>query len=163
LRELYQEAVRTPSSADDQAISSISAAREALAKTDGEVTQIRAEIREMARRRTELEGARDRARRVGYDDPRGTFGGGPEVIGEVIAGILRGVLRGRDLDRVFRNSYRYPAPRADYDFGGWRSGPSWPSPWTIGGEDTWGGSEGPGGSDDADDSGDSGWRTGGHF
>jgi hypothetical protein len=162
LRELYQEAVATATRTDDQAISSISAARAALAKTDGEVTQIRAEIREMARRRTELEGARDRARSGGYDDPRGTFGSGPEIIGEVIAGILRGVLRGRDLDRVFRNSYRYPAPRTDYDFGGGRGEPSWPSPWTVGGEDT-GSSWDPGGSDDTEDSGGSGWRTGGHF
>jgi hypothetical protein len=108
LRELYQQAVRTATPADDQAISSISTAREALSKTDAEVTQIRAEIREMARRRTELEGARDRARTVGYDDPRGTVGGGPEVIGEVIGGILRGVLRGGDLDRVFPRALPVP-------------------------------------------------------
>ena len=71
LRELYQEAVRTRTDADDQAITSITAAREALQKADGEIAQIRAEIRELARRRTELEGARDRARSVGYDNPWG--------------------------------------------------------------------------------------------
>jgi hypothetical protein len=70
-----------------------------------------------ARRRTELEGARDRARDAGYEDPRGTFGSnGQEMIGEVIGGILRGVLQGGTLDRVLRDNYRYPRRRADPDF-----------------------------------------------
>jgi hypothetical protein len=159
LRELYQEAVRTPTKADDQAIASISAARKALEKADGEVAQMRNEIRETARRRSELEGSRDRARQVGYDDPRGTFGGGgQEVIGEVIGGILRGVLQGRALDRVLRDNYRYPRPRADPDFGG---PPSWPNPW---GADTWGGGGSwPSGGSRDQDGGGGGWRTGGSF
>ena len=65
-------------------------------KADGEVAQIRAKIREMAGRRAELEGARDRARSVGYDDPRGTFGGsGQDVLGQVIGGILGGMVQRR--------------------------------------------------------------------
>jgi hypothetical protein len=151
LRTLYQEAVSTATKEDDQAISSISAARAALAKVDGEVAQIRSEIRETARRRTELEGARDRARSGGYDDPRGTFGGnGREIIGQVIGGILSGVLQGRALDHALRDNHRAPPRRADPNFGdAW----NWPSPSSGGGR------AGPG----ASGGDDSGWRTGGSF
>jgi hypothetical protein len=159
LQQLYQEAVRTPSKADDRAISTISAAREGLQKADAEVAEIRTEIRAMAERRSELEGARDRARRGGYGDPRGTFGGNQDMIGEVIGGILGGVLQGRALDRVLRDNYRAPVPRADVDFGGRTAGTSWPNPWG-GGSDDLGGSASDGGGGD---SGDSGWRTGGGF
>ena len=153
LRQLYDDAVRTPTKADDQAISAISAARSKLQQADGEVAQIRAQIREMAGRRGELEGARDRARSVGYHDPRGTFGGsGQDVLGQVIGGILGGMLSGGALDRVLRDNYRGRQPRVDPDFGGRGSGPSWSG--------TWGG--GAGGRSGGGDRG-GGWRTGGGF
>jgi hypothetical protein len=163
LNQLYNEAVRTATRADDQAISAISAARQALQKADGEVTQIRGEIRTMASRRSELEGARDRARNVGYDNPRGSFGGSQDLIGEVIGGVLRGALQGRALDRVLRDNYRFPAPRVDPDFGGGRASQSWPIPWGGGGDSggSWGGGGDSGGGGGGGDSG--GWRTGGSF
>jgi hypothetical protein len=141
LQTLYREAVLTRTKSDDEAIASIAAAREALQKTDSEVARIRSEIREMARRRSELEGARDRARRDGYDDPRGSLGGGGEIIGQIIGGILQGAMRGAALDRVFHDNYSAPRRRADPDFG-----------------NSWGG-----GGDRHGESGDSGWRTGGNF
>jgi hypothetical protein len=154
LRTLYQEVVRTATKADDQAISSISAARERLQKADSEVARIRSEIREMAHRRSELEGARDRARLQGYDDPRGTLGGsGGQVIGQVIGAILQGAIQGRAIDNVLRDNYRAPRRRADLDFGGSADASSWPNPWGGGGVDTSGGG-GDGGT---------GWRTGGGF
>jgi hypothetical protein len=169
IRELYQEALRTATKADDQAVSSITSARTALGKAEGEVARIRSEMRETASRRTELEGARDRARHVGYEDPRGTFGSnGKEIIGEVIGGILRGVLQGGALDDVLRDSYRSPQGRSGRDVGGTWSAPSWPGPW--GGGST-GGSSGQGSSDQGKSgqgrsgqgNDDSGWRTGGSF
>ena len=132
LRQLYREAVSTQSSADDQAVSAISSAQTALQETDGEVAQIRARLREMARRRAELEGARDRARSIGYDDPRVTFGGGQDVIGDVIGGILSGALKGAALDRILRDNYRAPRRHADPDFGRWEGASSLPSPWRHG-------------------------------
>jgi hypothetical protein len=122
----------------------------ALQKADGEVAQIRNDIRETARRRGELEGARDRARVQGYDDPRGNFGGGQEMIGQVIGGILQGVLVGGALDRVLRDNHRSPSSGADFDFGGGHEAPSWPSPWSQDGAASGGADEG-------------GWRTGGTF
>ena len=157
LRKLYQDAISTPPKTDDQAILAVSAARKALQKADGEVSQIRSEIRELAGRRSELEGARDRARHQGYDDPRGTFGGGHDILGQVIGGILSGALQGAVIDRILRDNYRAPFPGPDRDFGGHPGIPSWPNPWgptqDSGG---WPGGDRPAGDD-------SGWRTGGGF
>ena len=86
----------------------------------------------MARRRAELEGARDRARSIGYDDPRVTFGGGQDVIADVIGGILSGALKGVALDRILRDNYRAPRPHADPDFGRWEGASALPSPWAHG-------------------------------
>ena len=155
LRQLYQDAAGTASKTDDQAILAISAARKALQKADGEVSQIRSEIRELARRRGELEGARDRARHQGYDDPRGTFGGGPDMLGQVIGGILSGALQGAVIDRILRDNYRAPFPGPDRDFGSPLGVPSWPNPW--GPTRDGGGWPGGGPADDP------GWRTGGGF
>jgi hypothetical protein len=79
------------------------------------------------------------------------------VIGQVIGGILGGALQGVALDRVLRDNYRFPVPRADPDFGGREA--SWPNPWSGGGADG-GSSWDRGGSADG---GGSGWRTGGSF
>jgi hypothetical protein len=132
LRQLYREAVSTPTSADDQAVSAISSAQAALEKADGEAAQTRAQLRELARRRAELEGARDRARSIGYDDPRGTFSGQPDVIGDVIGGILNGALRGAALDRILHDHYSAPRRHADPDFGRLEGTSSLPSPWCHG-------------------------------
>ena len=155
LRKLYQDATGTPPKTDDQAVLAISVARKALEKADGEVSQIRSEIRELARRRGELEGARDRARHQGYDDPRGTFGGGHDMLGQVIGGILSGALQGAVIDRILRDNYRASFPGPDRDFGGPIGVPSWPNPWGP----THDSAGWPGGGP-ADDSG---WRTGGGF
>ncbi len=156
LGELYQESIKTATKTDDQAVMAISAARVALQKADGEVRQIRSEIRELARRRDELEGARDRARRRGYDNPRGTFGGGRDMLGQVIGGILSGALQGAVIDRILRDNYRPPTTMPGPDVGGPFDAPSWPNPW--GGSGRAGGW--PGGSGPSDSSG---WRTGGSF
>ena len=159
LSELLREASRTPTKADDQAISLISSARTAREKADNEVRQIRGQIREMAQRRIELEGARDRARSVGYDDPRGRFDGAEDIILQVIGGILTGAMRGYALDRILRDSFRPGRRRGDFDFGGrWgEMGPGgMPGPWgglppTLPGP--WGGGGGRSG----------GWKTGGRM
>jgi hypothetical protein len=161
LNELLSEASRTPTRNDDKAITSIANARAARDKADAEVRQIRADIREMARRRSELEEARDRARTIGYDDPRGRFDGGQDIILQVIGGILAGALRGYALDRVLRDTFRPGRRRGDYDIGGrWGDmGPGgFPGPWgglppTLPGP--WGGGGGGGSG--------GGWRTGGRM
>jgi hypothetical protein len=132
LRQLYREAASTQGSADDQAVSAISSAQTALQEANGEVARIRAQLRQIARRRAELEGVRDRARSIGYDDPRGTFDGERDVIGDVIGGILNGALQGTALDRILRDNYHAPRRHADADFGRWEGASSAPSPWDHG-------------------------------
>ena len=166
LNELLNEASRTPTKADDKAITSIAGARASREKADAEIRQIRGDIREMAKRRTELEEARDRARSVGYDDPRGRFDGGQDIILQVVAGILTGALRGYALDRVLRDTFRPGRRRGDYDFGGrWgEMGPGGlPGPWgglppTLPGP--WGGPAAGGGGGGGRGGG---WKTGGRM
>ena len=168
LNELLHEASRTQAKADDQAITSIATARAGREKADAEVRQIRVEIRELAKRRAELEGARDRARSVGYDDPRGRFDGAEDIIAQVIGGILAGALRGYALDRILRDSFR-PGRRRDYGMGRWgEMGPgglpsTLPGPWGGGGRGGgWktGGRMGGGGGGMGKGGG---WKTGGRF
>ena len=141
LRQLYDEARRTPSLADDEAISAITKVRAAYEKADGEVARIRTSIRDMASRRWELESSRDRARSQGYEDPRGTFNDNNEVL-DVIGTILGGVLRSGVLDRTLSDNHRSSG------------GSSWPG--------SWGGSSSSG-SSGSDSSSSGGWRTGGSF
>jgi len=163
IRRLFEEARRTPSPADDQAVSAIASARDAQQKTNAEIAKIRAQISEMANRRSELEGARDRARRQGYDSPIGGFNDKVDL-GSIIGGILSGAVRGGALDDIFRGGYRFPPPRANPDFGGRRGAPSWPGPWIGGDSGSFGGSiGGGGGSSSGGGGGGGGWRTGGSF
>jgi hypothetical protein len=186
LNELLREASRTPTKADDQAITSIATARASREKADAEIRQIRVDIRELAKRRVELEGARDRARSIGYDDPRGRFDGAEDIIAQVIGGILAGALRGYALDRVLRDTFR-PGRRRGYDTGQWgEMGPGgfpFPGPWgglppTLPGPwgrmpgggmpGPWGGGGGRGGGWTTGGrmgggGGKGGWRTGGRF
>jgi hypothetical protein len=167
--QLYREAFQTPTKADDQALGAISEARKRIAKLDAEVASIRSDIREAARRRGELEGARDRARAQGYDSPWGGFAD-QAAIGAVIGSILNGMGRGGDLDRVLRDQYRRREPRADPGFGGgWGQSGPWGGAtggglggglggnWGSGG--TWGGGGGGGGGSSSGGGGGGGWRT----
>jgi hypothetical protein len=133
LHQLYRDAVSTQTAADDDAVSAISSAQAALLKADEDVALIRDQLRETARHRTELEGVRDRARSIGYDDPRATFDDGGDAISDVIGGILGGAIQGAALDRILRDNYRAPRGRADPDFGQWARTSSLPKPWTTNG------------------------------
>lgn len=159
IRELYRDAISTAGAADDEAVASITAARQALEKVDAEVAQIRTEIRELARRRTELEEARNRARRQGYDNPRGSFGdAGGRILGEVLGQVLSGAARGAVLDGIFRDNYRAPPRRSSGSIFGGLPKSSRPDPWGSGSRGTWG--RGGGGSKGGKSGG---WRTGGKF
>ncbi|KAA5602653.1 hypothetical protein F1193_03990 [Blastochloris sulfoviridis] len=156
LQDLLASAKRTPQPADDQAIGVIAETRRRLQAVENDLGRLREAIRDMAEHRAELESARDRARRSGYGDPRGTFEGGADLLGEVIGGILTGAIRGAELDRVLRGGFRFPRPQSDPDFG--RRGRSpWPSP--RGGTDRGDAGFPPSGGGGSG----GGWRTGGGF
>ena len=149
LGRLYQDALRTPEKEDDELVMAIAKTREAVMKADAELSQIRTQIREMARRRIELEGARDRARNSGFDNPMGNYGNAQDAISAAIGAILRGAMSGAELDRVLRDNYRSPMPRTSPDFGGWPRKENFPAP------------RGRRGSSSRDSG--SGWSTGGSF
>jgi hypothetical protein len=121
LRTLQAEAMRTATTHDENLVARIRDIDAAIARADQEVAQIRAEARELAQRRVEIERVRDNSRRQGYDNPFGTFQNG-SVIGDVIGGVLSGALRGAILDQVLREGYRERSHHWEPDFGNRGSG-----------------------------------------
>lgn len=155
MRKLYADAFKTPTPADEQALNAITKAQEGLAKADQEVQQIRQQIQDLAKKRGELEIARDQARAKGYDSPWGTFED-HQVLAGVIGGILQGVLTSIELNQAMQAQYRERQPRTDRGFGSPPSVPVFPTPWGAP-------PLGPSSPPSSAPANQSGWRTGGSF
>ena len=177
LQELYRQAAQTRTPEDDRLVRQIETIGQKLAKAEADVDQIRAETRDLARRRAAIEQERDHFRGRGYDNPYGGFGNG-SVLGSILGGILQGTLQGSILRDALRDGYRQ---RDNPWGGGSSSGPVF-GPWTVpdnsptppsGGGGQWvppwldggssgggGGSWSPGGGNSGGGGGD-GFRTGG--
>lgn len=164
LRGLYRDALATPGPDDERLVAHLMEQEKKLKDSDEELAKTRETIRELARRRAELQSARDDARAKGYDQAYAGFGN-EGIIDQVIADIARGVLRSSDLGRVLSDGFTRRAPRSQGGFGG--SG--WPY-------NDWGNSGGFGGnsgggirirrfpsSGSGTRSGGGGFRTGGSF
>jgi len=116
IQTLYKDALATKTGDDDKLVQQIDEAQRAITKADAEVTRIRDETREIARRRGELEGVRDNFRSRQYDQPFGGFElDKGQVVGDVIGGIIRGAIQGAVLWSIFEGGYR----RRGWDNGGW--------------------------------------------
>lgn len=129
LQVMYREAQATRSPDDDRIVTAIEAAQKAIVKADIDVAKIRNEMREVARRRGELEGVRDNFRRSRYERPGGQFElGQNEVLGDLIRGVLQGAVQGAVLWALFQRGYRRRDDDDDDDRGGgpWGSGSSGP-------------------------------------
>jgi hypothetical protein len=124
LRSLYREALATPGMDDEKVVARLLDSEKKIGDADAELAKTRETIRELARRRSELETARDEARTKGYDQPYAGFGN-ESVIAHVIAEIAKGALRSHDLGRVLNEGFKRRAPRSTGGFGGF-GGPSWP-------------------------------------
>ncbi len=113
LQTMIREARATPTPDDDRIVREIEQTQNGIAKSDGEVAKIRDEAREIARRRSELEGVRDKFRRNQYDQPWGQFEfDRHDAIGDLIGGIVRGAIQGAVLWSLFERGYR---KRRDWD------------------------------------------------
>lgn len=123
LATLAREAQATPAPEDERIVARLSELDQLIARADAEIAKTRDTIREVARRRAELEAARGEIRERGYDSPLGGFSN-ERIIGEVIAGVIGGVLRGSDLGRVMRDGFSRRSTRSGTGFGG---GTSWGS------------------------------------
>jgi hypothetical protein len=159
LATLYREARRTATPADEAIVRRLEDIDEKISKADEEVASLRRSARDLARRRTEVERARDRFRDAGYDHPHTTFGNDGDLA-RVLQQVLRGAIRSGLLWELLRRGYGYRRPRGRPDFGG-----SFPFP--IPG----GGSPGPFGGDWREPGSSGGWSpkdddrftTGGSF
>jgi hypothetical protein len=157
LRELYREAQRTATPADEAILRRIEATDQALLRADREVRAARDQILVLAQRRSELERARGDFRRRGYDGPWGGFednGRLQDTLGRVLTGALGGAVLGG----ILQDSWRPRQTPFDPDFGGGAGFPL-PMPGNGGG---WGGGS-PGGSSGGMGGGDDGFSTGGSF
>jgi hypothetical protein len=104
---LYREAARTRTDDDRAIVVNIDRLTLAIGKADGEVAQLREQIREVAARRAELHAAHDDFRRRRYDYPGTTFGN-EATINDVLGGILDGMMRGAVLGQVLQQGYQRP-------------------------------------------------------
>jgi flagellar hook-basal body complex protein FliE len=121
LRGLYRDALATPGPEDERVVAHLMEQEKKLKDSDDELAKTRETIRELARRRAELQSARDDARTKGYDQPYAGFGN-EGIIEQVIGDIARGVLRSSDLGRVLNDGFTRRFPRSPGGFGGG----SWP-------------------------------------
>jgi hypothetical protein len=126
LATLYKEARQTPTSADVAIVRRLETIDASIAKVDAEIGKLRDSAQDLARRRTDVEQARDRFRNAGYDHPHATFGNEHDLA-SVLKGILTGAAAGGTLWDTLQNGYGYRAPRGRPDFGY----PNFPFPFPI--------------------------------
>lgn len=131
LAVLYQEARRTPTSADDAMVRKLESIDANVAKAESEVASLRRSAQDLARRRTDVQDVRDRFRGAGYDHPNATFGN-DGAIADVLGRVLEGAANSGVLWDLLRGGYRYRQPRGRPDFGA----PNFPFPFPIPGGGT---------------------------
>jgi hypothetical protein len=141
LANLYAEARRTPTTADESVVARIEEIDRKIANTDAEIAEFRRQALEVSRRRSEMEQVRERFRRTGYDHPQSTFNNSSDI-GDVLKGILEGAVRSGVLWDLLQNGHRSRPNRGSADFGL----PDFPMPFPV-----------PGGSSN-DTTGDA-WRN----
>jgi hypothetical protein len=139
LAALYQEARRTPTTADDAMVRKLETIDATIARADAEVADLRRSAQDLARRRGEVQQVRDRFRSSGYDHPYAGFDN-DNAIGDALKQVLAGAAGGILWD-LLRGGYSYRGPRGQRDAGS----PNLPFPFPVPG----GGSRGSSGG---------GWR-----
>ncbi len=156
---LYREAERTRSNEDREIVAQIDQLTHQLGKAETDLNQLRGQSRDLARRRDEVESARESFRRRRYDYPGTTFRN-EAAINDVLGGVLSGMIQGAVLEQVLQQGYRRP-PSIDWG-GGYQPGPMVP-PGGDPGDIFTGGSGGGFGDDQGAFGGGDGFDTGGSF
>jgi hypothetical protein len=167
IQELYRDAARTRTKDDERLVRAIEGLDAKLAKTEEETGNVRFQVRDMARRRADIERERDSFRQSGYDNPYGSFGNNINL-GSILGGILQGAIQGAILRDTLRDGYRQQGGGSV--FGPWTapdnthvppSGGQWVPPWLDNGGSSGGGSWGGGDSGGGSSGGGDGFSTGG--
>jgi hypothetical protein len=126
LDNLYAEARRTPTRADEGIVNRIEAIDSRIVRTEAEISNLRRQALDLSHRRTEMEQVREQFRRTGYDHPQSTFGNDGDIA-NVLKGVLEGGVRSGALWDLLRQGYAYRPTRARPDFGS----PSFPFPFPL--------------------------------
>jgi hypothetical protein len=137
LANLYAEARRTPTEADEAIVAKLESIGAKMNRTEAEITNLRRQAVELSQRRSEMQEVRERFRSSGYDHPQSTFDNEGNI-GNVLGGILEGAVRSGVLWDLLRQGHRSLPTRTSSDFGM----PGFPLPFPTpgsGANDTWGG------------------------
>jgi hypothetical protein len=119
LAQLHRQALKTPTPEDERIVASLREIEQALVRREAEAEEVRKAAVELARKRAELEGSRDRFRSSGYDNPMGEFINGA-LIGTIISEILRGAMNSRNLNDALADGFRRRPPPGGTFGGGFR-------------------------------------------
>jgi hypothetical protein len=141
ITNLYAEARRTSTSADEAVVGRIETIDAKLAETEKEISKLRRGAIDLSRRRSKIEDVREKFRRTGYDHPQSTFNNGGDI-GSILGRVLEGAVRSGVLWDLLRQGHGSRPIRGGTDFGG----ASFPFPFPL-----------PGGRP-SDGTGD-GWRN----
>jgi hypothetical protein len=143
--QLYAEARRTLTTADEAIVRRIERIDDQLGGAEKELRQLRQTAQEIGQRRAEAENVRDRFRGAGYDHPHARFGNEVDI-GTILGSLLEGAVRSGVVWDVIRGGFstRGPFNRGSMGGGGFGS-PGLPFPFPVPG----GGDSGPSGG---------GWR-----
>jgi hypothetical protein len=137
LANLYAEARRTPTDADEAIVAKLEAIATKINRSEAEIAELRQQAIGLSRRRAEMQEVRERFRRSGYDHPQSTFNNEGDI-GNILGGVLEGAVRSGILWDLLRQGHRSLPTRTSSDFGM----PGFPLPFPIpgnGANDTWGG------------------------
>jgi hypothetical protein len=116
LANLYAEARRTPTGADESIVGRLEAIDQKMTKTEADIDGLRRQALDLSGRRSEMEEIRARFRRTGYDHPRSTFGNDADI-GSVLGSVLEGAVRSGVLWDVLRQGHGSRPSRGSADFG----------------------------------------------
>ncbi len=140
IHQLYAEAQRTQTTADEAMVKRIEQIDDQLGRSEQELKQLRKTAQDISQRRTEAETVRERFRSAGYDHPHARFGNEVDI-GKILGSLLEGAVRSGVVWDIIRAGFRTRGPFDRGSMGG-----NFPFPFPIPG----GGNDGPRGG---------GWRV----
>ena len=116
LANLYAEARRTTTTADEAIVRGLEVIDAKSAKIEAEIAGLRRTAQELSRRRLEVEQVRDRFRTTGFDHPQATFQNNG-AIADTFKNTLEGAVRSGALWDLLRQGYGSRPTRSGADFG----------------------------------------------
>ncbi|HEY8381308.1 MAG TPA: hypothetical protein VIL09_04060 [Microvirga sp.] len=117
LKQLYEEALRTPTPRDEDLLRRIQATDDMIDRALRDAVAAHQKLKDVAQRRAMIEREWQELRHQGYDTPYGTFGN-EAALGNVLGSVLTGALGGAILGQVLRGGFHHGPSPWDSGFGG---------------------------------------------